>query len=508
MERDAKERIAGDQDAVALPPERVVPGGMATRGDRDEPAADLLAVAQCAGPQRAVAHDRPLHGNRELPQANRGRDPGGEISQIRGAAHHLTSVIGAELAHRSRVIDVRMSERDPFDRLPREHASESTVTLRHARIHEDRFVDEVGVEPKAGRELQEHHAVGHGLHGRSVLLVRPSGAPVHYGGPVAGLKSTYLLHGDDHGKLAERRANLRTLAGKLGAELEFLEGDRATPAAAAASLAMLTLTGDRRVVIVDDVQRWKDRDVEADLLPALAHIDDLTTIAFFAREEKSKTVPASLRAAVESSGGDVVHVALPEERDLSGWVVREAAAAGIELDREAADLIATRVGRRPSRLARVLEVVALGAAAPGRLGAPDVAPFVGDDAELVAWPLVDALVAGQEQHALRLMLELVERGESPVRLLAMVERRARELRDLALRLASGESRQQVEASIKGPPWARGKRVQEAQRADRLWLDTLVTRLATLEVDTRGGSAADPAVRVIHQLFRPPVAARS
>lgn len=329
---------------------------------------------------------------------------------------------------------------------------------------------------------------------------------MHYGEPVASLKSSYLLYGDDHGKLAERRANLRTLAGKLGAELEFLEGDQATPAAAAGSLAMLTLTGDRRVVIVDDVQRWKDKDVEAQLAPALAHIDELTTIAFFAREEKSKTVPASLKAAVEAAGGDVVQVSLPEERDLSGWVVREAAAAGLELDREAADLIATRVGRRPSRLARVLEVLALGAA-PGRLGAPDVAPFVGDDAELVAWPLVDALVAGQEQQALRLMLELVDRGESPVRLLSMVERRARELRDLALRLASGESRQQVEASIKGPPWARGKRVQEAQRADRLWLDTLVHRLASLEVETRGGSAADPAVRVIHQLFRPPVAAR-
>ncbi len=324
---------------------------------------------------------------------------------------------------------------------------------------------------------------------------------------MASLKSSYLLYGDDHGKLAERRANLRSLAAKLGAELEFLEGDQSTPAAAAGSLAMLTLTGDRRVVIVDDVQRWKDKDVEAQLVPALAHIDELTTIAFFAREEKSKVAPASLKAAVEAAGGDVVQVSLPEERDLSGWVVREASAMGLELDREAADLIATRVGRRPSRLARVLEVLALGTP-PGRLGAPDVAPFVGDDAELVAWPLVDALVAGQEQQALRLMLELVDRGESPVRLLAMVERRARELRDLALRLASGESRQQVEASIKGPPWVRGKRVQEAQRADRLWLDTLVHRLASLEVETRGGSAADPAVRVIHQLFRPPVAARA
>lgn len=325
---------------------------------------------------------------------------------------------------------------------------------------------------------------------------------------MASLKRAYLLHGDDHGKLAERRANLRGLAQRMDAELEFLEGADATPVAAANSLAALTLGGERRVVIVDDVQRWKDKDVAEQLAPAMAHLDDLTTIAFFAREEKNKAAPASLVEAVKAAGGDVVTVMLPEQRDLSGWVVREAAQRGLELDREAADLIATRIGRRPSRLTRVLEVLELGAPTDGRLAAPDVAAFVGDDAELVAWPLVDALVAGREQQALRLMLELVERGESPVRLLAMVERRARELRDLAVRLAAGESRQQVEAAVKGPPFARRKRVEEAQRADRQWLDTLVVRLSALELDTRGGSAADPGVRVVHQLFQPPVAART
>ncbi len=267
-------------------------------------------------------------------------------------------------------------------------------------------------------------------------------------------------------------------------------------------MAALTLGGEHRVVIVDEIQRWKDKDVADRLVPALAHLDDTTTIAFFAREEKSKLAPPSLIEAVKKCGGDVASVTLPEQKDLAGWVVREAAQKGLELDREAADLIATRIGRRPSRLARALEVLALGAPAGVRLSAPDVAPFVGDDAELVAWPLVDALIAGEEQKALRLMLELEERGESTIRLLAMIERRARELRDLAVRLGAGESRQQVEASVKGPPWARGKRVQEAARADRGWLDALVQRLSRLELATRGGAASDPAVLVISQLFRP------
>ncbi|MDO9355832.1 MAG: hypothetical protein Q7T55_19195 [Solirubrobacteraceae bacterium] len=321
---------------------------------------------------------------------------------------------------------------------------------------------------------------------------------------MANLKPAYLLHGDDHGKLAERRANLRGLAQRLGADLEFLEGDRATPDSAANALGALTLGAEHRVIIVDDVQKWKDKDVAVRLLPALAQLDSTTTIAFFAREEKSKTAPAPLVEAVKKIGGVVDQVKLPEEKNLAGWIVREASAQGIELDREAADLIGNRIGRRPSRLGRVLEVLALGTDRGARLGAADVAPFVGDDADLVAWPLVDALVAGNEQQALRLMLELGSRGETSVRLLMMVQSRARELRDLAVRLAAGESRQAVEATVKGPPWARGKRVQEAARADRAWLDTLVVRLSAIEISSRGGGAGDSDVLVIQQLFRPPV----
>ena len=49
---------------------------------------------------------------------------------------------------------------------------------------------------------------------------------------MAELKPAYLIHGDDHGALAARRAGLRALAegGEGGgASVEVLEGDAATP---------------------------------------------------------------------------------------------------------------------------------------------------------------------------------------------------------------------------------------------------------------------------------------
>jgi DNA polymerase-3 subunit delta len=77
-------------------------------------------------------------------------------------------------------------------------------------------------------------------------------------------KPAYLIHGDDHGRLAERRAKLRELAElESGANgLELLEGDEATPDQAANALSAMTFAIGRRFVIVDGAERWKDAEVK------------------------------------------------------------------------------------------------------------------------------------------------------------------------------------------------------------------------------------------------------
>src|SRR3989454_12512783 len=100
-------------------------------------------------------------------------------------------------------------------------------------------------------------------------------------------KPTYLVHGDDHGRVAERRARLRALAEQEGgvSGAEVFEGDDATPEAIVAALSAMTFATGRRFLIVDGVERWRDKDVEKQLAPALAGMPPETTVAFFAREE-------------------------------------------------------------------------------------------------------------------------------------------------------------------------------------------------------------------------------
>ena len=105
-------------------------------------------------------------------------------------------------------------------------------------------------------------------------------------------KSAYLIHGDDHGRIAERRRRLRALAeqesGTQG--IEVFEGDAATPEAVANALNALTFALGRRFIIVDGAERWTDKQFDP-LESALKDIPPDTTVAFFAREDSRNKAP-------------------------------------------------------------------------------------------------------------------------------------------------------------------------------------------------------------------------
>src|SRR5881275_2599755 len=119
-------------------------------------------------------------------------------------------------------------------------------------------------------------------------------------------KPAYLIHGDDHGRIAERRARLRGLAeaqsGTNG--LELFEGDAATPGAVASALNSLTFAIGRRFIVVDGVERWKDKELDP-LEAALAAMPPDTTVAFFGREDSRVKASPRLHDAVRKAGGDV-----------------------------------------------------------------------------------------------------------------------------------------------------------------------------------------------------------
>jgi DNA polymerase-3 subunit delta len=281
---------------------------------------------------------------------------------------------------------------------------------------------------------------------------------------VAAFKPAYLIHGDDHGRITERRARLRALA-ESGGSLELLEGPEATPAAAAALLNALTLAIGRRFVIVDGAERWK----EAEVLEELA---------------------AALHRAVRDAGGDIATEMSVKEWDLPKWAIAQAAAAGITLDQHGARVLVATVGNRQARLLREIEKLALECGEGTRLDADAVAERVGRSAERKAWTLADAVVAGDGAAATRIFLALREQGERVESLLYWITRRLREALSVARKLESGATPNAIRGELRMPPKVAAAFVADVARTDVGALRRAICALADLELDSRGGSALD------------------
>jgi DNA polymerase III subunit delta len=307
----------------------------------------------------------------------------------------------------------------------------------------------------------------------------------------AELKPVYLIHGDDHGAIAERRARLRTLAEGDGdaSSVEFLEGEQGTPAGVAMALCAMTMAMGRRVIIVDGVERWKPAEVQRDLLVALGQMPPDTTLAMFAREEGRSKAPPELHKAVTKAGGQVVAEATIKPWDLPKWVRTQAAAMGLQLDMAAAKAFVGQVGERQQRLLRELEKLALEAADGGgqaRIGVEEVEARAARSAERRAFSLADALVGGDAQAATRTYLSLRQQGERLPGLSYLMASRLREALTVSLRLRAGESVAEVRRGLRMPPRAAERFVADVQRSESERLRASLATLADLEVDTRGG----------------------
>jgi len=318
-------------------------------------------------------------------------------------------------------------------------------------------------------------------------------------------KAAYLIHGDDHGRIAERRANLRAMAeAESGANgVELFEGDAGTPEAVAAALNAMTFALGRRFIVVDGVEGWKERELEP-LVAAIAAIAPDTTVAFFAREESRKKAPDGLHEAVRKAGGNISAEQSVKSWELPKWVIGQARELGLQLDPDAARALIASVGDRQQRLLRELEKLALWAGPNAQLGPAEVEELAAPSAERRAWTLADALVAGDTQAATRAYLTLRAQGERVPGLLYWMAQRVRTALDIAQGLDRGEPPAQIKRRLRMPSRAADRLIADARSSGSAQLQRALEQIADLELASRGGGAGatsedTAAVRAIQEI---------
>jgi DNA polymerase III subunit delta len=310
---------------------------------------------------------------------------------------------------------------------------------------------------------------------------------------VPAFKPAYLICGDDHGRIAERRTRLRGLAeAESGTEgLELFEGERSTPDEVAAALSAMTLVLSRRFLIVDGVERWKDKELD-ELEAALTAIAPDTTIAFFAREESRLKAPERLHKAVKTAKGQIDAENAVKPWELPKWVAGQARGLGLELEPGAAKALVTHVGDRQQRLLRELEKLALGADGdrsgddPITLSVDDIDRLTASSAQRGAWTVADAIIAGDAQAAIRTFLALRQQGERVAGLLYQISMRVRTAQEVAAAIERGESPAKLKRTLRMPSRAADRLIEDARRIGAERLRELTGEIADLELASRGG----------------------
>jgi DNA polymerase-3 subunit delta len=327
---------------------------------------------------------------------------------------------------------------------------------------------------------------------------------------VPSFKPAYLIHGDDHGRIVERRAKLRAMAeaesGSNGVEL--FEQDACTPAIVASALSAMTFALGRRFVIADGVERWKEADV-APVAAAMEGMDAETlTVAFFAREEGRTKAPEALHKAVKAAGGQVATEKALKAYALPKWVTGQATEIGLELDDRAARALVAQVGERRQRLVRELEKLQLEYGTGAHIGVDEVHESCASSAERQAWALGDALIAGDEKAAMRTLLELREQGVRLPSVLYHTVRRVRYALIAAEQLAAGRPASQVRKDLPMHYKAAEEIVDVASSHEPATYRRALILLADLETESRGGGPGGGALTEDTAAVRAVIAATS
>jgi len=298
------------------------------------------------------------------------------------------------------------------------------------------------------------------------------------------LKPVYLITGADRPKIQRALRRLRDRIGEDAVEL-LSAHEAGGEDAVAASNSMGLLGGGRRLVIVEDVERWKAADVKA-VAAYLASPAPDTVLALVGAELKKDSALGKACA----KAGDVLVFDVPKRR-LPDWVTTQFKERGVEIDADVARLLVDIVGEDPEQLATEVDKIATWAG-EGAVGVREVEQLATGCAEIPGYELTDAWGRRDLAAALVSCETLLERSGDPVSrtvpaLVGLLVGHVGRVRDCQIFADEGLSAREAAARLKRHPFYVEKLYAQARNYEPDELRAAVVRLAALDHAVKGGS---------------------
>ena len=123
-------------------------------------------------------------------------------------------------------------------------------------------------------------------------------------------------------------------------------------------------------------------------------------------------VPKALTDALKKAGAATIDSSPPSRaRERSGWFEEQIKAAGLKLDAQAVQLLATWLGEDAGRLQGILDTLRSTYGDSKTLRSADITPFLGDAGGVPPWDLTDAIDRGDTTVSLQLLHRMIRAGD-------------------------------------------------------------------------------------------------
>ena len=319
----------------------------------------------------------------------------------------------------------------------------------------------------------------------------------------------YLLHGDNEYEISERLADFKE---KVGDEtvrdlnITMLDGRKTSLDEIQHAADAIPFLADKRLVIVEGLlarlagRRAKDstddapagaaKDFLNGLIDYLPRLPDTTRLVFVEFQALNSKHPL-LRLAEQQKGKTVIECRQPSVAELPRWIIERAKKRDGSIEPAAAQQLAALIGGDLRRLNSEIDKLITYVNARRSITEQDVNLLVSDASASSVFDLVDALGRRDGQRAAHELHHLLDQGENPLGLLAMIVRQFRLLILVKELQGRGLTPDAMAKELGQHPFVIKKLNEQARiYRDMAQLEAIYRRLLEIETEIKTGQTPD------------------
>ncbi len=319
----------------------------------------------------------------------------------------------------------------------------------------------------------------------------------------------FILHGDNEFEISERVADFKQKIGDASLRdlnITVLDGRKTSLSEVQHAADAIPFLADKRLVIVDGVltrlagRKAKDSDEAAssgaskdflngliDYVPRLPDTTRLVFVEFQPLQPKHQLI----KLAEQQMGKTVIECKQPQAGELPRWVIERTKKYEGTIEPVAAQRLATLSGGDLRRLDSEINKLITYVDAQRAITVKDVDLLVSDASASSVFDLVDALGKRDGKRAAHELHHLLDQGENPLGLLAMIVRQYRLLilvKELQPRSLSPEA---MAKELGQHPFVIKKLNEQARHyRDTTQLEMIYRRLLDIETEIKTGQTTD------------------